>query len=80
MDKGILELLFAMGISVAGAVGYMHGSFATKESLEQVKTDSSSSILSIKKRTKRTDNLVCQMAIRENLNDAVALCEQPIEE
>ncbi len=80
MERNLIELLLGMGIAVAGAAGYVHGSFASKEALEGVREGSAREISIIKKRTVRTDSLVCKMAIREKLNNAVEMCSRPIEE
>lgn len=63
MEKGIIELILAVAISISGAVGYMHGVFASKSEVEGL----SSSVSKVEK-------LLCTMAINEHVKDAVKIC------
>lgn len=63
MSKNIIELVLAICIPMAGAMGYVHGTFAT--------------IVDVKKNTnkiERVDNLICKMAISQNIKNAESIC------
>tara|TARA_R110002012_G_scaffold168596_1_gene332137 strand:- start:4049 stop:4246 length:198 start_codon:yes stop_codon:yes gene_type:complete len=63
MSKSLIELLLAVCIPVAGSVGYMHGTFATKNDVETNKA----SII-------RVDKLICKMAISQGIKNAESIC------
>ena len=65
IDKAIMELIIAVAISVSGAIGYMHGMFASKYEVE-----------TLSKSIHRVDNLLCKMAINQNVKDAVSICTE----
>jgi len=61
--RSIFEILLAVALPIAGAMGYVHGTFAQKAVVEQ-----------LVEKVNRTDKLVCRMAIKQNLEDAVQIC------
>lgn len=63
MNKSVIELLLAVCIPMAGAMGYVHGTFAT--------------IIDVKENTtkiERVDKLICKMAISQNIPNAESIC------
>ena len=61
--RSLFEITLALIIPIAGAMGYVHGTFAQKSTVQ----------LLIEK-VNRTDKLVCRMAIKQKLEDAVQIC------
>ncbi len=70
MTSGFFKLLIAIAVPISGAVGYVHGTFATIKKVEEVENR----IGSIKKAVLRSDNLICKTAIRQKLESAEELC------
>lgn len=63
MTRSVFESVLAVLIPLAGAMGYVHGTFATKDSVE----NNSSKIEKVYK-------LNCKMAIRQNVENAEEIC------
>lgn len=63
VSKSVFEVSLAILIPIAGAMGYVHGTFATKTSVEKNS-----------KRILRIDNLMCKMAIASNIRNAENIC------
>ena len=63
MNKSAIELVLAICIPMAGAMGYVHGTFAT---IIDVKANST--------KIERVDNLICKMAISQNIKNAESIC------
>lgn len=63
MNKSVIELILAVCIPMAGAMGYVHGTFAT--------------IVDVKENTtkiERVDKLICKMAISQKIPNAESIC------
>lgn len=73
IGKGFIELLIAVCVPIAGAVGYVHGTFATSSKVERVEKR----IDTMETAILRTDKLMCKMAIRQKLNSAEEICTEP---
>lgn len=69
-----MATLFALLVPLAGAMGYVHGTFATIERVKRVnaRVDSTITVVS------RIDNLICKMAISQKLKNAVEICTKPL--
>ena len=63
MNKNIIEMILAICIPMAGAMGYVHGTFATITDVEKNE-----------KRIERVDKLICKMAISQNIKGAEHIC------
>jgi hypothetical protein len=63
--KELLQFILLIMVPLAGAMGYVHGTFATKAEVSQ-----------FKKAVIRVDQLICKMAIRQKLDNAVEICTE----
>lgn len=63
MSKSMIEMLLAVCIPMAGAMGYIHGTFAT---ISDVKDNAI--------KIQRVDNLICKMAISQGIKNAESIC------
>lgn len=72
IGEGFFKLILTIAVPVAGAVGYVHGTFAT---IEKVKTVENR-VETIKSAVLRTDKLICKMAIRQKLESAEEVCTE----
>lgn len=79
IPKELLDFILALLIPVAGAMGYVHGVFATNTRVDQIeKTVSSSAsntrVDQIEQVVRRVDKVLCKMAIKGKLEDADTIC------
>ena len=65
MTNTVVATLIAVAVPIAGAVGYVHGTFATKARVEKVETA-----------IERVDKIVCKMAIRQQIENAEDICTE----
>jgi len=74
MKNQMLVTLFALLVPLAGAMGYVHGTFATIERVKTVdkRVDKSELVIS------RIDRLICKIAINQKLKNAVEICTNPL--
>lgn len=72
MKKYFIEIALLVCVPVAGAMGYMHGTFVTKE----VYNAKIRSIQSNSDAIKNTFDLVCGISIKLKLEDAESICTQ----
>lgn len=72
MTEGFFKLFISIAIPVSGAIGYVHGTFATISRVEKIE----SKVTTFKKAVLRSDNLICKMAIRQKLEDAEQICTE----
>ena len=63
VSREFLQVLLAIAVPVAGAMGYMHKSFVQVDEFKEIKTQ-----------VKRMDSLMCAMAIKNKLENAVEVC------
>jgi len=63
IPKEFLDLILAVLIPVAGAVGYVHGVFATNNRVDSLEVV-----------VHRVDAVLCEIAINDKLKDAVKIC------
>lgn len=70
ITEGFVKLILTISVPIAGAIGYVHGTFATIKEVESVEKR----IDTIKKSVLRTDKLICKMAIRQKLKSAEEVC------
>ena len=70
ITEGFVKLLLSISVPIAGAIGYVHGTFATIEKVKQVEVR----VDTIKRAVLRTDGLICKMAIRQKLESAEEVC------
>lgn len=68
--EGFLKIFLTVSIPIAGAIGYVHGTFATIEKVKEVDGE----VKSIQSAVLRTDKLICKMAIRQKLESAEEVC------
>lgn len=70
MDRAFLSLTITILVPIAGAMGYVHGTFATIERVRKVEK------LYFEKEEKLDNihSLLCKMAIRQRLEEAVEIC------
>lgn len=76
ISEGFVKLFLSLFIPTVGAVGYVHGTFATIEKVEAVETKAAS----VQKAVLRTDKLICKMAIRQKLERAEEICTKDLKE
>ena len=62
-NTGILLVVIAILVPMAGAMGYVHGTFAKISRVDKMD-----------KAINRVDGLVCKMAIKQRLDDAEEIC------
>lgn len=72
VDQAMIKLVFMVSVPMAGAMGYIHGTFSTIKRVEQVE----SRVTKTEKMFGRVDKLICKMAIRQKLDSAEELCTQ----
>lgn len=65
-----LKLAIVIMVPVAGAMGYVHGTFSTIERVRKVETRVSKTETMFS----RVDKLICKMAIRQKLDSAEEIC------
>ena len=65
-----LRLIVVACVPIAGAVGYIHGNFATQDRVSRLEVRT----VDIERTVHRTEKLICKMAIRQNLKDADRIC------
>lgn len=65
-----MKLALSISVPIAGAIGYVHGTFATIEKVKEVETR----VRTISKSVLRSDKLICKMAIRQKLESAEEIC------
>ena len=63
--KELIQLILLIMVPLAGAMGYVHGTFATKAEVSQ-----------FKRAVIRVDQLMCKMAIRQGLDNAEEICTE----
>lgn len=66
--------LTAITIPIVGAVGYVHGKFATVARVQKLELR----INTGERATLNSYKLICKMAIRQKLKDAEEICTEPI--
>lgn len=70
LTESFIKLALTISVPIAGAIGYVHGTFATIEKVKSVE----SRVDVIKNSVLRTDKLICKMAIRQKLKSAEEVC------
>lgn len=70
ITESFLKLALTISVPIAGAIGYVHGTFATIDKVRTVEKR----VDTIKSAVLRTDKLICRMAIRQKLKSAEEVC------
>lgn len=70
MTRTAIEFILAVAIPLAGAMGYVHGNFATKEAVKETKLQVTNAGFQVDK----IYTLICKMAIRQNIETAEDIC------
>jgi len=61
--KELVQLVLLIMVPIAGAMGYVHGTFVTKYEHNHVRNA-----------VNRIDNLMCKLAIHQKLDNAEEIC------
>jgi hypothetical protein len=70
--RSAFEILMSIAIPVSGAMGYVHGNFVTKSELKFVEKNYKVS----NDRLVDIHNILCKIAIKQQLTDAVEICNK----
>lgn len=74
IPKEFLDYFLALLIPAAGAMGYVHGVFATNTRVDGIEKTVSSKVEVLESVVRRVDSVLCEIAIKEQLKDVVKIC------
>jgi len=81
MREKYIAVIISTLVPFAGAMGYIHGTFASKEYVKKVERVQEKSIDKLKRlsldnseKINAMYNILCKMAIKQRLDDAIEVC------
>ena len=72
MLETLMKALLTITVPIAGAIGYVHGTFATIDRVERLETKTDKT----RSATLKSYKLICKMAIRQQLENAEDICTE----
>jgi hypothetical protein len=73
-EFGIFRLIIALLTAFGGAVGYMHTSFTKEARTDKIEAKLEREVQERAENTTVIRNILCKMAIKQQLEDAAGIC------